>query len=53
VNERLAGRDGLDLPPLGTGWLADLITVAREESEKIEGMLEEMEDQQRRRGSEW
>lgn len=34
INERMAGREGLDLDPLGTEWLDDLMDIAAVEAEE-------------------
>lgn len=36
INERLAGRYGADLPPLGPEWLDDLLVIAQATAEQEE-----------------
>ena len=36
INERLAGRPGMDFPRLGILWLDDMLTMAEREAEAIE-----------------
>lgn len=38
INERLAGREGMDVPRLGRAWLDDVIAMAERESASLEDL---------------
>ena len=38
INEKLSGREGIDLPPPDGAWLDDLIPLAREENKETESL---------------
>lgn len=38
INDRLAGQPGEDVPALGTGYVSDILRLARQQQEALERM---------------